>query len=124
MSENSSPSLSVLHLRFKLRVPARLVLAHSSEAARKIASVKGLIWKIWLVEHEQREVGGVYLFERREDAMDYLNHPVVHALCTNPGVIATDSQIWDVEGSLSSLTRGPLPGIRAEEHEHVMAGGR
>lgn len=124
MSEETSPGYTVLHLRFKLRVPPNLVLTHASEAAHQIASAKGLMWKIWLVEQDRQEVGGVYLFARREAAVNYLNHPVVVALCSNPAVLATDSQIWDVDGSLSSITRGPLPGSRAEEHELALAGGR
>lgn len=123
MSQKTSPGCAVLHLRFKLRVPPDVVLAHSREAANKVASVDGLIWKIWLVEQDQREMGGMYLFASREAAMAYLNHPIIEALCSNPAVVSTDSQIWEVESSLSALTRGPLEDIRVEEQEAVMAGG-
>ena len=122
MGERTSPT--VLHIRVKLRVPPDVVLALSCEAAEKIAQLEGLIWKIWVVEREQREMGGVYLFASREKAVAYLDHPIVQALCSNPAVIATDSQIWNVESSLSEITRGPLGSVRAEEQELVMAGGR
>ena len=122
MGERTSPT--VLHIRVKLRVPPDVVLAQSCEAAEKIAQLEGLIWKIWVVEREQREMGGVYLFASREKAVAYLDHPIVQALCSNPAVIATDSQIWNVESSLSCITRGPLGSVRAEEQELVMAGGR
>jgi len=100
------------------------VLAHSREAANKIASLQGLIWKVWLVNREQREIGGVYLFASRESAVAYLNHPVVEALCSNPAVIATDSQIWDVESVLSTITRGPFEAMDVEEQQVAIAGGR
>ena len=122
MAERTSPT--VLHIRVKLRVPPDVVLEQSREAAEKIAQLEGLIWKIWAVEREQREMGGVYLFASREKAVAYLDHPIVQALCSNPAVIATDSQIWNVESSLSEITRGPLGSVRAEEQELVMAGGR
>src|ERR1700755_3590003 len=93
MSQNASPGCAVLHLRFKLRVSPDVVLAHSREAANKVASVDGLIWKIWLVEQDQREMGGMYLFASREAAMAYLNHPIIEALYSNPAVVSTDSQI-------------------------------
>jgi len=124
MSEKTSPGYTVLHLRFNLRVPPDPVLAHSGEAANKIASVEGLIWKIWLVERERREMGGVYLFASRENAVGYLNHPIIEALYSNPAVISTDCQIWEVESSLSALTRGPVEDVRVDEQELVTAGGR
>jgi hypothetical protein len=126
MSENSSPTFAVLHLRFKLQVPPHVLLAHSRKAAETITSAEGLIWKIWLVQEQQSEIGGVYLFASREAAMTYLNHPVIQAVCSNPAVIATDSQIWNVDSSLSALTRAPLPGIYKQysEPEAMFAGGR
>ena len=123
MRKKTSPSCVVLQLRFKLRVPPDVVLAHSREAANKIASLNGLIWKIWLVEQERREMGGVYLFGSREAAVAYLNHPIVQSICSNPAVVSTDSQIWEVECFLSALTRGPLENVRVEEQEAAMAGG-
>jgi len=123
MSEKTSPGYALLHLRFKLRVSPDVVLAHSRDAANRIASLDGLIWKVWLLEREQREMGGLYLFASREAAVAYLNHPIIQTLCSNPAVVSTDSQIWEVESSLSALTRGPLEDIRMEEQEAVMAGG-
>ena len=124
MLEKTSPGYTLLHIRCNLRVSPDVVLAHSRETANKIASVEGLIWKIWLAERERREVGGVYLFANRESAVAYLNHPIIEALCSNPAVVSTDCQIWEVESSLSALTRGPLECIRVEEHELALAGGR
>lgn len=126
MSEKNSPAYIVLHLRFKLRVPPHEFLAHSRVAATRIASADGLIWKIWVLEEEKFEMGGMYLFANRETAVAFLNHPVIQSVSSNPAVISTDSQLWDVESSLSALTRGPLPDTCAQssEPDAVMAGGR
>ena len=126
MSEKSATTYTVLHLRFKLRVPPDVLLAHSREAATIIASVEGLIWKIWVLNEEESEIGGMYLFADRAAAEAYLNHPIVQAVCSNPAVASTQSQLWDVESSLSALTRAPLPEICVEyaEPHAFMAGGR
>ena len=126
MSENASPAYAVLNLRFKLQVPADVLLANSRKAASAIASVDGLIWKIWLVQEQGDAIGGVYLFASRKAAVAYLNHPMIQALYSNPAVMSSDSQIWDVENSLSAITRAPLPEIhqQMQEPEAVMAGGR
>jgi hypothetical protein len=126
MLEKSAITHTVLHLRFKLRVPPDVLLAQGQEVATIIASVEGLIWKIWVSQEEEFEIGGVYLFANRKTAEAYLNHPVVQALCGNPAVVSTQSQLWDVETDLSTLTRAPLPEIRARhsEPEALVTGGR
>jgi len=125
MSEESVTTYAVLHLRIKLRVSPPALLAQSREVASVAASVEGLIWKIWILREEQFEMGGVYLFADREAAEAYLNHPIVQVLTSNPAVVSTQSQLWDVENSLSALTRAPLPDIRVESEPHaLMVGGR
>jgi hypothetical protein len=124
MSEKIATSYVVLQLRFKLRVPPSAFLADSREAVNIIASIEGLIWKIWVFREEAFEIGGIYLFASREIAEAYLNHPVIHAVSTNPAVVSRQSQLWDVEGSLSALTRAPLGDIRAlySEPDALVAG--
>ena len=125
MSEKTAKTHTVLHLRFKLRVPPHVLLAHSREAATIIASAEGLIWKIWVLQEEGFEMGGMYLFANRAMAEAYLNHPVTQAVRSNSAVVSTESQLWDVESSLSALTRAPLPGVSVldSEPDAVLAGG-
>ena len=126
MLEKSHTTYTVLHLRFKLRVAPDVFLAKSREAATIIASVEGVIWKIWVLQQEEFEMGGVYLFASRETAKAYLNHPVSQAVRSNPAVVSSQSQLWDVESSLSALTLAPLPNTCAQYSEPyaLAAGGR
>jgi len=126
MSEKSATTCTVLQLRFKLRIPPEVLLAQSREAATTIASAEGLIWKIWVLQEEEFEMGGMYLFADRETAEAYLNHPVTQAVCSNPAVVSTQSQLWDVESSLSTITRAPLRDIRVQysEPDALVAGGQ
>jgi hypothetical protein len=125
MSEKITTAYTVLHLRFKLRVPPHVLLAHSREGATSIASVEGLIWKIWLMNEEESEMGGMYLFANPEAAEAYLKHPMVQSVRSNPAVISTESQLWAVESSLSALTRAPLPVVSVlyPEPDALLAGG-
>lgn len=124
MSEKSGIGYTILHLRFKLRVPPDTLLAHSREAGHIIASLEGLIWKIWIFREETAEMGGMYLFANREAAEAYLNHPVIQAVCNNPAVVSHQFQLWDVESSLSALTRAPLRDscVQHSQPNAVMAG--
>ena len=125
MSEKSATTYTVLHLRFKLQVPPEVLLAECGEAATVIASVEGLIWKIWVLQQEEYEVGGMYLFANRETAEAYLNHPVIQAVRGNPAVVSTQAELWDVESSLSALTRAPLWDfcVQYSEPDALMVGG-
>src|SRR5215471_13703632 len=126
MSKKSATTYTVLHLRFKLQVPPDVLLAQSREAAAIIASVEGLIWKIWIFQEDEFEIGGIYRFANRETAEAYLNHPVIQAVRSSPAVVSTQSQLWEVESSLSALTRGPLRdmGVQRSEPATLMAGGQ
>jgi hypothetical protein len=126
MSEKSTTPYTVLHLRFKLRVPPHVFLGKSREAATTIASVEDLIWKIGVLQEEEFEMGGVYLFATRESAEAYLKHPAIQTVCSSPAVVSTQSQLWDVESSLSALTRAPLRDVRVQfsEPEALLAGGQ
>jgi|SRR5215470_4037922 len=125
MSEKSATTYTVLHLRFKLRLPPHVLLAQSREAANTIASVEGLVWKIWVSREEDLETGGIYLFANRQTAEAYLKHPLVKALCSNPAVESTESQLWEVESSLSALTQAPLQDcVQHSELDALLAGGQ
>jgi hypothetical protein len=126
MSEKSATTYTALHMRLKLQVRPDVFLAQCREAAAIIASVEGLIWKIWILQQEELEVGGMYLFANRETAEAYLNGPVVQAVRSNPAVVSAESRLWDVESSLSAITRAPLQDVRvqASEPEAVLAGGQ
>jgi len=116
-SAKNASTYTVLHLHFKLRVPPDVLLAQSREAANIIGSVEGLIWKIWIFEEKEFEMGGMYLFANRKTAQAYLNHPVIQAVSSHPAVISSQSQLWDVESSLSALTRAPLREISVQSSE-------
>jgi len=120
MPKQNSATYTVLHLRFKLRVQPDALLAHCREAASQIASVEGLIWKIWIKQDYEFEMGGIYLFASRETAESYLNHPVIQAVRNNPAVVHTQYQLWEVDNSLSALTRAPLPDTGEQSLERAV----
>ena len=126
MSEEISPAYTVLDLRFKLRTAPDALLAHSHEAAAIIASAEGLIWKIWVLQREKSEIGGMYLFASRETAAAYLTHPVIRAMRSNPAVVSSESQLWDIDSYLSAITHAPLKDVRSLNSEPalVLAGGQ
>ena len=74
--------------------------------ADSINKEPGLIWKIWTENEKTEEAGGVYLFESEETASAYLQMHT--ARLKKLGVPEVRSRIFDVNGSLSVINRGPI----------------
>jgi hypothetical protein len=69
---NPGTSLTALLFRFPFPGPwGRELTAVSHGLASDIANEGGLVWKIWLEDHETRHAGGFYLFEDRSAAERY-----------------------------------------------------
>ncbi len=78
------------------------------ERAHQIAVWPGLIWKIWIADAAQSLYGGVYLFEDEASATAYINGAIADAIRSLPGVAEFQTQLLDVNPSLTAITRGPL----------------
>lgn len=73
--------------------------------AESISSeVPGLVWKIWTEDAAAGRAGGVYAFTNRGDAEAYL---AMHTgRVTARGATDIRASLWDVNATLSAITRG------------------
>ena len=101
-----STSTMILHVRTTTRTSPAAILAESAGAARAIAAVPGLIWKVWILDEAASELGGVYLFASRAQAQAYADGPILEHLRHDPRVARVEHRIWDTH-ALSALTRAP-----------------
>ena len=87
------------------------------QAARPVAETPGLLWKLWLMNEEEREAGGIYLFESEGAAQAYLGGPIVAALKASPAISNISAKLFDVLEGHTAITRGPVePAIAAGDH--------
>jgi hypothetical protein len=77
-------------------------------AAQPIADTPGLVWKVWLMNEQEKEAGGIYLFESEEAARAYVSGPIVAALKASPAVSNISAKMFSVLGDHSAITRAPL----------------
>jgi len=65
------------------------------------------IWQIALTENEQtKEAGGIYLFESKEDAENYL---AMHTKRLNGfGITNVNGKIFETNDALTTINNGPL----------------
>lgn len=76
--------------------------------AESIAAEPGLLWKIWTEGAAEGRAGGVYLFETRAAAEAY--HRMHAARLGRAGVTGIEASYRTVNGPLTAITRGPVPG--------------
>jgi hypothetical protein len=106
-AEKGAPmSTNVLLVRARTRTSPNAILAGAEGPARAIATVPGLVWKIWIVDESASELGGVYLFASRAEAQAYVDGPIVEHLRHDPRVVRVEHRIWDTH-ALSALTHAP-----------------
>jgi hypothetical protein len=77
-------------------------------AARLLADIPGLRWKIWLMNEVNHEAGGIYLFDDEVSLQDYLAGPIVAAMLSNPLICNINARMFDVMEEHTVITRGPV----------------
>lgn len=76
--------------------------------AEPISQVEGLRWKVWIVDGDRKEIGGIYLFENEAAVDAFLAGPIAGALSTDPTVSNVSLKQFDVMMPHSAITRGPV----------------
>jgi hypothetical protein len=78
------------------------------EYAKLLQQVKGLIWKIFIINNEERLTGGLYLFEDEKAAKDYIEGPVFDQLKSMLGLNNFRINFFDIMEEESKITRAPI----------------
>ena len=99
--------MPILQINFKLNVPAGLYAAGCQSVVQAIAEAAGLRWKIWILNEQEQEAGGIYCFDTEQALSDYLSGPIVAHLRDHPAVSDVTAKRFAVMEELTSVTRGP-----------------
>lgn len=107
-------SQKILQINFKFSVPQAELEKAFAPAAQPIADTPGLRWKVWLMNGNTSEAGGVYLFDDEASLHAFLNGPIVASLGSNPVLSDVSAKVFDTIEALTLITRGPIrEGTRA-----------
>ena len=98
----------LVQINFKFSVTAAEYEQAVQSMATPIAQVPGLRWKVWLMNEQEHEAGGIYLFDTESSANAYLNGPIVAAVLRHPALSDFAVRQFDALRDLSAVTRGPL----------------
>lgn len=78
--------------------------AQFSELAESINQEEGFIRKIWTERSEQKEAGGVYIFDSKANAEKYLD--MHRERLKEMGVPELHAKIFDINEKLTEITKG------------------
>jgi len=98
----------ILQINFKFNMSERDYERALAPLAGDIAAVPGLLWKVWLMNEEEGEAGGIYLFKDGASLEAYLNGPIVAGVCAHPALSGFSVKRFDVMEDLTAVTRGPV----------------
>ena len=105
--------MTLLQIDFPSRGPWGEELTNMARGlAHHLNEVPGLVWKIWTENSRTGDCGGVYLFTDESSANNFLAH---HRLrLDSMGIKDVRAKIFDVNESLSHITRAPIEASAAK----------
>jgi glutathione S-transferase len=101
--------MPILQINFKLNVRPAEYQKVIESVAQRIADVPGLLWKVWLLNEQENEAGGIYLFQDEQSLADYLSGPIVAQIKSLPQLHEISAKWFDTVQELTAVTRGPIP---------------
>ncbi len=102
-------SKKILQINFKFKVPRSDYEKETFDKfAKPIANVKGLLWKVWLMNENKKEAGGIYLFNDESSVKAYLEGNIVAELKKHPAISDIEAKVFDVMEKHCKICHGPV----------------
>ena len=99
---------NILQINFNFKVSASEYRQAVEPLASEIAKVPGMQWKVWLMNEEDSEAGGIYWFADAESLKAYLDGPIVAGIASHPALENITVKVFDSIPGLTETTRGPV----------------
>jgi hypothetical protein len=101
-------SVKLLQINLKYNVPTGDLKTAFAALADDIAAVPGLRWKVWILNEQESEAGGIYLFDSPDSVKAYLEGPIVAGIMAHPALSDISAKQFDVVEDLTAISRGPI----------------
>jgi len=98
----------ILQINFKFKVTRPELEKAFMEVAKPVADVKGLIWKVWLMNEAEKSAGGIYLFKDDASVEAYLKGKIVAGIMAHPALSNIEAKVFDILPEHTKITRGPV----------------
>jgi hypothetical protein len=98
----------VFTTKFNYSMPAEELKKIMPAVAPKFSEIPGCIWKIWLINEDRKEAGGVYLFESATELEQFLKSNLFASVANNPAFSNLQTNTFGVAEAASVITGAPL----------------
>jgi hypothetical protein len=82
--KNYCMNQQIIQVNFQFTGAENYFEASAASFAGLFAAIPGLHWKIWLLNKEKKEAGGIYLFSDDQAANDYRHSELLAKILANP----------------------------------------
>jgi len=103
----------ILQINFRLNTSTPEYQKLCQSVAQAFAGVRGLRWKIWLLNEGGKEAGGIYLFESDQALNDFVSGPLAAQVKSHPALSGFSAKAYDVMEDVTAITHGPIRAIAA-----------
>jgi hypothetical protein len=100
--------MQILQINYKLNVSPAEYRKVCESVVQVIADVPGLVWKVWLLNEQEGEAGGIYLFQDEQSLASYLSSPIIAQVKSLPQLREISTKWFDTIPEVTSVTRGPI----------------
>lgn len=98
----------ILQLNFNFNVTRQEYEQMCSSLAGEFAKVPGCQWKVWLMNEERKEAGGIYLFENEKSLEEFKSSPLAASVLGHPALSNFSVKNFEVLEQPSLVTNAPL----------------
>ena len=98
----------ILTTKFNYSMPTEELKKIMPAVAPKFSEIPGCIWKIWLINEDNKEAGGVYLFDSALELEQFLNSSLLASVANNPAFSNFETNTFGIEEAASVITGAPL----------------
>ena len=100
-------------VNFKFNVSPDQYADAVAPLADPISEVDGLMWKIWIMNPEEQEAGGIHLFADQSALDAYASSEIVHGILSHPALSDFSVKTFEVMEPYSYKTRAPVGMVTA-----------
>jgi hypothetical protein len=98
----------LLQLNFKYSVTGAEYEEAVSPLADQFAAVPGLRWKVWILNEDESEAGGIYLFEDAASLKAYVESDLAAGVINHPALSDFSVKTFGIMDEVTAITRGPI----------------
>lgn len=98
----------IVQVNFKYDLARSEYEQAADQLAGLFADLSGLRWKVWILNEDESEAGGIYLFDDEASVQSYLTGPLAAQVQGHPALRDFSVKIFEVMAGPTATTRGPV----------------